>query len=263
MAAAKNVINSTLANPNPPPPPDRPGGGTKGVVPGQSVSAYTGPTGTSPVKPTLLLSEPDKPKGSIGNAELAVDLKTARTIEAALCLPVDTGTVTFGPQTRAALSLFRQTATGKIQGPRGANRLTAGMTRVEIGFLGTAKPCQSSCYRNAFEYFEFGPYAGGPSTGGPQRALDHLRDLVAEGGAAFTSFCDANVKSAVDRALLALPKPIAAGTPLTGDLLGQLEDQAPKPAASGLPPAAANPATLAPTLPPAAPTPGNPATVKQ
>lgn len=85
--------------------------------------------------------------GAQSLAEKNLKPKEGSKIQAALCLTPDSGTVTFGPPTRAAIQLFR-TVPGQT-GP------TGGLTALEAIELTTAPSCDRTQFANAFEYFEY------------------------------------------------------------------------------------------------------------
>jgi hypothetical protein len=70
-----------------------------------------------------------------------------RNIQAALCLKPDTGTVTFGRATRAAIGKFRTTS--GHQGP------TGGLTTSEAILLMNTAPCDTTQFANVFEYLQY------------------------------------------------------------------------------------------------------------
>jgi hypothetical protein len=87
---------------------------------------------------------------AISPAEKAMTPEEGRRVQAALCLPPDPGPVTFGPQTRAAISIFRT-----VPGHTGHLGPTDGLTKVEANFLKRAPSCDTSQFANPFEYFEY------------------------------------------------------------------------------------------------------------
>lgn len=80
-------------------------------------------------------------------AEKSLTPAEGRKIQAALCVPPDPGTVTFGSKTRAAIDLFR--TTGGHQGPPG------GLRQNEALFLMNLGPCDPKQFANVFEYIQF------------------------------------------------------------------------------------------------------------
>jgi hypothetical protein len=111
----------------PPPPPARPA---------------TGPPIPLPPPPVGIVR-------ATSPAEKNMTVEQGRKVQAALCVPPDLGTVTFGPQTRAAIDIFR--TTGGHQGP------TGGLTQQEVIFLTDRKlaPCDTTQFANVFEYLEY------------------------------------------------------------------------------------------------------------
>lgn len=95
--------------------------------------------------------------GASGPVEENMKPGEGRTIEAALCLKPDSGTVTFGLPTRAAIGMFR-TVPGHIPGGP-----TDGLTLEEASLLTTAAPCDTKQFANAYEYFQYGTKDGRPN----------------------------------------------------------------------------------------------------
>lgn len=136
LPPAEPIAPPPLANPpapaNPPPP----------TPPTPPARPATGP-------PIVLLPPPVGIIGAISPAEKGMTPEEGRKVQAALCVPPDLGTVTFGPQTRAAIDLLR--TTGGHRGP------TGGLTQREVIFLTDRKlvPCDTSQFVNVFEYFQY------------------------------------------------------------------------------------------------------------
>jgi hypothetical protein len=139
LTPAEPIAPPASANPpapaNPPSPPPLP------PAPPRAHSA-TGP-------PIVLPPPQVGIAGAISPAERAMTAEEGRRVQAALCVPPDQGTVTFGPQTRAAIDIFR--TTGGHQGPPG------GLRQNEVIFLTDKKlaPCDTAQFANVFENFLF------------------------------------------------------------------------------------------------------------
>jgi hypothetical protein len=94
----------------------------------------------------------DRIASPIGDYEKKIPKEMGRRIQAGLCLVPDKDPVTFGPRTREAIVLFRQTsAANNLPGARRSGGLSAG----EASYLANHK-CDRSCSRNAYEYYRFG-----------------------------------------------------------------------------------------------------------
>jgi hypothetical protein len=88
--------------------------------------------------------------------EGSLNAQRGREIQRALCLAPDVGTVTFGPNTRMQIMLFRETEDGKRLSTKGGTiPAPKGLSKEEITFLVDQK-CDTSCYKNAYEYYQFG-----------------------------------------------------------------------------------------------------------
>jgi hypothetical protein len=106
----------------------------------------------------LLISQFDR-HAQITNAvgdERSLPSAWGDAIQRALCLSPNVGPASFGPETRAAIELFRASPKGRrLSTAEGRRPGPAGLTREEIAFLQSQK-CDASCYRNAYEYYTFG-----------------------------------------------------------------------------------------------------------
>jgi len=124
----------TPAPPSPPPPPHM----------------ATGP-------PTIIAPPSVGIVGAKSAAEKSMTPEQGRRVQAALCVAPDPGPVTFGPQTRDAIDMFR--TTGGHQGP------TGGLTEREVIFLTDRKlaPCDTAQFANVFEYYRYRTDARGTS----------------------------------------------------------------------------------------------------
>jgi peptidoglycan hydrolase-like protein with peptidoglycan-binding domain len=111
--------------------------------------------------------------GAISLAEKHLTPEQGRQIQAALCLKPDSGTVTFGRATRAAIEMFRTVPSHK--GP------TDDLTTSEAISLTTAAPCDTKQFANAFEYFEYRTDERGTSAERIRRLQAILRDKVPPG----------------------------------------------------------------------------------
>jgi hypothetical protein len=211
-------------------------------------------TGTAPVVITAPLRE--HIEGAIGADEMAITPADGHKIQAALCTVPDSGKVTFGPRVRDAIALYRGSEIGQLQSP-GPNAARAGLRQQEIGLLSTVLSCPTTCYRNAYEYFQFGPPADRQQPGFQKQHLKHLHDLLVPDrkDETFVDFCAPPTRSTIDRALTGIGKPSASG--LSRDIMLQLEAEKLR---SGPPTQLPPPATLpAPATPPAeAPAPATP-----
>ena len=131
-------------------PPAKQGEQTTGGPP-PSVIATTRPTGVSPFRPQqppqLVINDP------IGPTERLITPDVGRRIEAALCLKPDMGTVTFGPNVRTAIDLWRDTPEGADLSKDVLSR-SDGLTDREAAFLQGQK-CDMSCYRNPYERYGY------------------------------------------------------------------------------------------------------------
>jgi Putative peptidoglycan binding domain len=137
LPLAEPIAPPPLANPPPqpnPPPPNPP--------PPPPPHVATGP-------PKRLLPPQVEIIGATSLAEKSMTPEEGRRVQAALCVPPDPGAVKFGPQTRAAIDMFR--TTGGHQGP------TGGLTQREIIFLTDRKlaPCDTTQFANVFEYYRY------------------------------------------------------------------------------------------------------------
>ncbi|MGC2524699.1 MAG: hypothetical protein WA417_19015 [Stellaceae bacterium] len=128
---------------------------------GEQQTAPSGGAGTSqvsatgPATPNIGPQPNDRIAAAEGD-ERKIPAAWGRDIQMALCLSPDVGTVTFGPKTRAAITLFRATPNGKQLSSAGGTRpVPQGLSRDEISFLRTQK-CDAICYRNAYEFYQFG-----------------------------------------------------------------------------------------------------------
>jgi hypothetical protein len=117
--------------------------------------------------PIVLLPPPVGIVGASSPAEKSMTPEQGRKVQAALCVPPDPGTVTFGPQTRAAIDMFR--TTGEHRGPPGGLRQTG------VIFLTDKKlaPCDTMQFANVYEYLEYRTDNRGTSA-------DKIKDLQAE-----------------------------------------------------------------------------------
>lgn len=128
---------------------------------GEQQTAPTDGAGTSqvsatgPATPNIGPPPNDRIAAAEGD-ERKIPAAWGRDIQTALCLSPDVGTVTFGPKTRAAITLFRATPNGKqLSSAGGTKPAPQGLSRDEISFLRTQK-CDAICYRNAYEFYQFG-----------------------------------------------------------------------------------------------------------
>jgi hypothetical protein len=136
--------------------------------PGQGIGTGGG-TGTGnvtlpPIKPppitgrgAVVINEgppaSDRIASAIGDAEIKISKEMGRRIQSGLCLVPDKESVKFGPAAREAIVLFRQTSEAKNLGA-GA-RSSGGLSADEASYLANHK-CDTPCYKNAYEYYEFG-----------------------------------------------------------------------------------------------------------
>ncbi len=148
LPPAEPIARPPQANPPSPPNPSPP---SPPSPPPPSPRPATGP-------PIVLAPAPVGISGASSPAERSMTPEQGRKVQAALCVPPDPGTVTFGPQTRAAIDLFR--TTGGHQGP------TGGLTQLEVHELTDRKlaPCVTTQFANVFEYYRYRTDARGTST---------------------------------------------------------------------------------------------------
>jgi hypothetical protein len=129
------------------------------------------------------------------------------------------GKVTFGSNVRQAISLFRETTTGQMLGANPPVRPGDGLNPNEGIVLERASPCPSQCYKGAFEYFQYGPFAGMGSDlarnpEGPRRALSDLAHSLAwatgdQQAEAISDFCAPTTRTLIDRAMKSEKLPAA------------------------------------------------------
>ncbi len=106
------------------------------------------PLPRSPTGPIVLTPVPQVGiVGAISQAERRMNPAEGRKVQAALCLKPDSGTVNFGPATRAAIEMFR--TVGGHEGP------TDGLTAPEAILLSRTPSCDTRQFANAFEYFQY------------------------------------------------------------------------------------------------------------
>jgi hypothetical protein len=146
--------------------PGGPPGNLPPISPPASPRAPTGPIRITPPPQIGIV-------GAKSLAERNLKPGEGRKIQAALCLTPDSGTVTFGPSTRAAIELFR-TVPGRT-GPTGA------LTALEAIELTTAPACPGTRFANAFEYFEYRTDNGVASEDKIKRLQTLLRAKVPPG----------------------------------------------------------------------------------
>jgi len=110
----------------------------------------------------------DQIEGAIGE-EKNIPVEMGKRIQGGLCLVPDKVKVSFGSTTRAAIVLFRQTsAAAHFPPPKSTGELSA----EEASFL-AKNQCDGSCYRNAYEYYEFGV-----NTRNKQASLQNLAEKL-------------------------------------------------------------------------------------
>jgi hypothetical protein len=193
-------------------------------------------TGTSRAAPT------PPPRSTVSGAlspfEQRLNQVRGQMIEKALCLAPDTlGRVTFGPSVRQAITRFRETTTGRTAGAKPPVRPGDGLSPNEGLVLEGASPCPTQCYKNAFEYFQYGPFAGigpdlmpRPKTQG--LILQDLGQLIAwatgdkQAEATLVDFCAPASRGLIDRALQTEKLPAEArlspGSPLSRNFVESL-----------------------------------------
>ena len=185
LPPAEPIAPPPLAAPPPlptPTPPSPPGPGLPQL------------SGKGPATPNLGPQQGNQIKNAQGD-ELKITPAMGRDVQRGLCLAPDTGTVDFGPKTRAGITLFRATPDGKQLSSATGESPAPNLSAREIAFLRTQK-CDTSCYRNAYEFYGFGS----------QDKLDGLlqRLLKAVPSAARPlpggRLCDANVRSLISAA---------------------------------------------------------------
>jgi len=228
----------------------------------------SGPAALTPQAPpksgtdtAALTATPDsRITGALSQFEQTLSQRRGQKIEQGLCLaPEALGKVAFGSNVRQAIGLFRTTTTGQTVGANPPVRPGDGLTRNEGNVLERVSPCPGQCYKNAFEYFQYGPDAGmGPDLArnpkGPQRALSALAQSLAWAtgdpqAAALTDFCVPATRNLIDRAMKSEKLPVAdrldaksPAKPLTRsfvDLLRGMREPNPGPGSAA--PAAPNP----------------------
>ena len=183
LPPAEPIAPPPSANP-PPPPTPAPPPPTGGGGPQLSGRGPATPNPGPPIRERILHA---------GGDESSLPAAWGRDVQRALCLAPDTGTVDFGPKTRAAITLFRATPDGKQLSSAGGRRpAPQNLSAAEIAFLRTQK-CDTSCYRNAYEFYAFGP------TTKLDGLLDRLMKAVPSAARPLpgAKLCDANVRSSI------------------------------------------------------------------
>ena len=110
-------------------------------------------TGSGPAKKNLGIPGTDRIGSAQGDVEKNITKAEGSRIQRGLCLPENVEPDSFGPITREAIRLFRQTSAEKRLFPLN-QRSSGGLSSEEATVLEN-RSCDIGCYKNAYERYQF------------------------------------------------------------------------------------------------------------